>query len=432
MGRCLALPFFFCRQPGREIESGFSLLEEIAATDTFGKTYQSKFQLDLAGTEKILQLLSNPVETGGTCKRKNITVTVIGTPGSEVQYTGTPGGAASNLFNGMALGNHMAVHTLWELDPHDCPCQQKSQIPTTVCGNRDGEGGEQGEAGEGAGVGACVDDDPPPTPSNCADVDIGASRDTCDDTCTYYNHFPLDCGDFDDDDFVAGIVCCACSGGVAASASGTDKGVDTATVLLSVFAGALLLFVIAGGLRRWRQRAVLMAAKDFTPWLQELNLDGTLISAQPEDRCHRVVPQELGRSSVRLIKQIGSGEFGLVWQGTYTPPRDSLRRASNAFVMPVAVKELRNDPSAHEREELMREGAITAQFDHENVLGMIGVVTAGVPVLLILQFCDRGSLSSMLQDSKELIDVRTLVGFCCDAAKGMAYLAERRFVHRDL
>lgn len=80
----------------------------------------------------------------------------------------------------------------------------------------------------------------------------------------------------------------------------------------------------------------------------------------------------------------------------------------------------------------MREAAITAQFDHVNVLGLIGVVTAGEPSLLVLQFCDKGALSSLLQDSKAQFELGTLIGFCCDAAKGMAYLTERRFVHRDL
>ena len=340
-------------QPGREIDSGFSLLEKIPDV-TFGFTYQSKYQLDLAGTEKILQLLTNPRESGGTCKRKNITIRVRGTPGSEVQYTGTPGGNASNFFNGVALGHHMAVDSIWEVDPYDC-CRQKSQvIPMSDCAETESSGGEHGEVGE-AGGGATACTDLTSNPSNCSNVDIGASRDMCDDNCTYYDHFPNDCGQYDDDDFVAARVCCACSGGVASAVGTKDEGLDTVTVIVSVVAGVLLLFLIGVGLRHWKQRAARLAAKDFTPFLQVLNLDGVIatedLSSEPDDR---VVPHELKRSSVELIKIIGSGEFGQVWHGTYRPPRGSidgfLGSSSNAFVIPVAVKELRNDPSAHERE----------------------------------------------------------------------------------
>ena len=210
---------------------------------------------------------------------------------------------------------------------------------------------------------------------------------------------------------------------VPSASAGEGEGVDTITFVMSAIAGLLLVLVLAGGLRHLKQRAELLAARDFSDLVQGLNLDGTVSDSQGG----RVIPAELKRSGVRLINEIGSGEFGLVWKGMYLAPRTSI-----SHELHVAIKELRNDPSAHEREELMREAAVTAQFDHPNVIGLIGVVTAGEPALLVLQFCDKGSLSSMLQESPEPFAVGTLVGFCLDAVKGMAYLAERRFLHRDL
>ena len=207
-----------------------------------------------------------------------------------------------------------------------------------------------------------------------------------------------------------------------AEGDGVD-GVDAITVAMSVIAGLLLLLVIAVGLRHLKARAELMAAKNFSTLVRGLNLEDSG-SNSPEDR---VIPTELKRSAVRLIKEIGSGEFGLVWKGMYRAPKTAY-----SHELHVAIKELQNDPSAHEREELMREAAITAQFDHPNVVGLIGVVTAGEPALLVLQFCDKGSLSSMLQDAPTPLGVDKLVGYCLGTVNGMSYLAERHFLHRDL
>ena len=61
--------------------------------------------------------------------------------------------------------------------------------------------------------------------------------------------------------------------------------------------------------------------------------------------------------------------------------------------VPVAVKALKND-STEQRDALMREAAIQVQFDHNNIVGLVGVVTRGEPILLVLQFCEHGSLGT--------------------------------------
>ena len=43
-------------------------------------TDRAKYRLDLVGSQEIIKLLSNLPAVGGSCKTKNITVTVRGTP----------------------------------------------------------------------------------------------------------------------------------------------------------------------------------------------------------------------------------------------------------------------------------------------------------------------------------------------------------------
>jgi serine/threonine protein kinase len=76
-----------------------------------------------------------------------------------------------------------------------------------------------------------------------------------------------------------------------------------------------------------------------------------------------------------------------------------------------------------------------AQFDHKNVLSLVGVVTVGKPLLVVIQYCKFGSLSRYLHKMSRLgsaILTTRKVQMALDLATGMCYLSEHRFVHRDL
>ena len=53
---------------------------------------------------------------------------------------------------------------------------------------------------------------------------------------------------------------------------------------------------------------------------------------------------------------------------------------------------LKHDPTSGEINTFMREAALMAPLNHPNVVGLVGVVTAGEPRLIALQFCEHGSL----------------------------------------
>lgn len=54
----------------------------------------------------------------------------------------------------------------------------------------------------------------------------------------------------------------------------------------------------------------------------------------------------------------------------------------------VAVKMVSENPGA--QEAFLEEAVVTWQFRHPNVVGMHGVVTKGVPYLLVLELCATG------------------------------------------
>ena len=94
--------------------------------------------------------------------------------------------------------------------------------------------------------------------------------------------------------------------------------------------------------------------------------------------------------------QIGEGAFGDVWKG--------ILDESSAGGVPsymVAVKTSK-EAKGEGAEEMMREATVMAQVSgHPNLVSLIGVVTSGTPLMLLLSLCEHGALLSVLKERKQ-------------------------------
>ncbi|XP_068258037.1 tyrosine-protein kinase Mer isoform X3 [Nyctibius grandis] len=98
--------------------------------------------------------------------------------------------------------------------------------------------------------------------------------------------------------------------------------------------------------------------------------------------------------------------------------------------------------SQREIEEFLSEAACMKDFDHPNVIKLLGVClelsSQQVPKpMVILPFMKYGDLHSFLLRSRlemapQFVPLQTLVKFMVDIALGMEYLSSRHFLHRDL
>ena len=89
----------------------------------------------------------------------------------------------------------------------------------------------------------------------------------------------------------------------------------------------------------------------------------------------------------RITGELGSGEFGIVTHGKWTPSSDK--------EVEVAIKTLNSDASDKDRLRFIQEAAIMCQFDHENVVKLHGVVTED-PRMIVLEYMSRGDLKNIL------------------------------------
>eukprot|EP00066_Takifugu_rubripes_P016916 XP_011606182.1 PREDICTED: vascular endothelial growth factor receptor 1 isoform X1 [Takifugu rubripes] len=190
-----------------------------------------------------------------------------------------------------------------------------------------------------------------------------------------------------------------------------------------------------------------------------------------EDQCERLQYDpsqwEFPRERLKLGKPLGCGAFGKVMQA-------SAFGIDNASCSTVAVKMLKEGATASEHKALMTELKILNHIGHHlNVVNLLGACTKpGGPLMVIVEYCRYGNLSTFLKSKREVfmhhalirgedggsdhlnwadpqrdkkdsdpdpksdtnspLFLEDLISFSFQVARGMEFLASRKCIHRDL
>ncbi|XP_042365289.1 tyrosine-protein kinase Fer isoform X4 [Plectropomus leopardus] len=129
----------------------------------------------------------------------------------------------------------------------------------------------------------------------------------------------------------------------------------------------------------------------------------------------------LNHEDVALGELLGKGNFGEVFKGT-------LQRDKT----PVAVKTCKEDLPPELKIRFLSEARILKQYDHPNIVKLIGVCTQRQPIYIVMELVPGGDFLSFLRKKKDELKTKQLVRFSVDAAAGMAYLESKNCIHRDL
>ncbi|XP_033327020.1 tyrosine-protein kinase Fer isoform X3 [Megalopta genalis] len=98
----------------------------------------------------------------------------------------------------------------------------------------------------------------------------------------------------------------------------------------------------------------------------------------------------------------------------------------------VAVKTCKVTLPDEQKRKFLQEGRILKQYDHPNVVKLIGICVQKQPIMIVMELVPGGSLLTYLRKSSGSITQQEQLRMCKDAAAGMRYLESKYCIHRDL
>ena len=139
------------------------------------------------------------------------------------------------------------------------------------------------------------------------------------------------------------------------------------------------------------------------------------------------------RENITYISDLGEGNFGVVMKGE---AKDVVPKEPSTL---VAIKVLKEGSNKDARNDFVKEAIHMNQFNHPNILKLLGVCFDKEPLCLLFEYMDLGDLNSYLRraavsssHSSSTLTVQQLTDMAVDIAAGLEYLALHHFVHRDL
>ena len=139
------------------------------------------------------------------------------------------------------------------------------------------------------------------------------------------------------------------------------------------------------------------------------------------------------RENVTYIGDLGQGNFGMVMKG------EAMGIIPGEHSTLVAIKVLKEESGKDAKNDFVKEAVHMSQFNHPNILKLLGVCFDKEPLCLIFEYMDLGDLNNYLRKtaisssrSSSSLTSKQLVDMAINIAAGLEYLAVRRFVHRDL
>jgi len=145
---------------------------------------------------------------------------------------------------------------------------------------------------------------------------------------------------------------------------------------------------------------------------------------------------ERDRVEVYTNEELGKGGFGTVYGGHIVNLKSGVEKT------PCAVKMVKTSASPRAKLEFLHEASVMKAFDCHHVVKLLGVVSIGSPTLVCMEYMPLKDLKNFLKSCRDdyegdlprrpMPTKPEVHLMACQIADGMAYLASKKYVHRDL
>lgn len=190
-------------------------------------------------------------------------------------------------------------------------------------------------------------------------------------------------------------------------------------IFLAIFITFIFILGLISGFYvfYWRKRITISNVRLFA----SVNPEYTSVVQYVEDEW------ELSRDNVELVKELGQGTFGMVYEGILRPSMTK-----------CAVKTVNETATQNDTNLFLNEASVMkCTVDVHHIVRLLGVVSRGNPPLVVMELMTQGDLKSYLRMTRESYEhlppsKGVVLHMSAQIADGMAYLETRKFVHRDL
>ncbi len=227
---------------------------------------------------------------------------------------------------------------------------------------------------------------------------------------------------------------------------GVEVGVPLAVVFVLVVGVVAVVAVVMVLLTRRNRAKASKLEQEYH--LQLMSSSNAYMLAEIEDEMESLkrLSVEYNYATLEMVEELGEGAFGRVFKsiapGMLDPGGggEGERGSNDEF---VAVKTLKEGADSDSMAAFVAEVKTSAQFKHRNVIQLLGICIDAPQKCMIFEYMDWGSLNDILRvsdpsnpahdpSSEALVTPDHFLTCCVQVAKGLAYLATLKFVHRDV
>ncbi len=136
---------------------------------------------------------------------------------------------------------------------------------------------------------------------------------------------------------------------------------------------------------------------------------------------------EIPRSNIKLIREIGNGNFSNVMEATVEGKRGVMKTVAAKISLQAHAEE--------DRRALYSEAERMRSLRHDNVVRLVGVCFEGSDAMILLELLPNGDLKTYLRlcaSVGETLSASHRLKLSLDCCAGVAYLHSIRYTHRDI